>query len=85
MVYDSNIHHRRSVRAKGYDYSSPGFYFVTVCSRGRQPIFGEIINGEMILNELGKIIQEEWLKTPIVRENVKLWILLSCRTISTEL
>ena len=72
MIYNSNIHHRRSIRLKNWDYGSPGFYFITICSYGRQAIFGEIINGEMILSELGKIIKEEWSKTPVIRKNIKL-------------
>ena len=62
MVYNPDFHHRHSIRIKGYDYSSPGFYFITICSRDRQPLFGEIKNGEMVLSELGKIIQKEWFK-----------------------
>ena len=42
MKYDSNIHHRRSVRLKFYDYSHNGRYFVTICTEGKQCIFEKI-------------------------------------------
>lgn len=44
MKFDSEKHHRRSIRLKGYDYSQPGYYSVTICSRNRQCIFEDIIN-----------------------------------------
>jgi len=56
----------------GYDYGQAGAYFITVCVQGRKCLFGEIVDGEMRLNDQGKIIQEEWLRTGIVRPNVEL-------------
>jgi putative transposase len=52
--------------------SLPGEYFVTICKYGRECILGEIRNGEMILNSLGKIVREEWLRTPSVRLEIEL-------------
>ena len=46
--YNPNIHHRRSIRLKGYDFSQTGFYFVTIATQNRLDLFGEIKNGEMI-------------------------------------
>jgi REP element-mobilizing transposase RayT len=54
-------HNRRSVRLPDYDYSKPGAYFITICVRNRECLFGEIINGEMRLNEFGEIVSEKWL------------------------
>jgi putative transposase len=54
--------HRRSIRLKEYDYTSPGAYFVTVVTQGYKCIFGKIIDKEMHLNVLGKIVQEYWLE-----------------------
>ena len=54
MPYNPNIHHRRSIRLKGYDYSQVGLYFVTICVQNRANIFGDVVNGEMMLNEYGK-------------------------------
>lgn len=57
--YNSKIHHRTSIRLKGYDYAQAGLYFVTICCQHRTCFFGEIMNGEMILNAAGKMI-EKW-------------------------
>ncbi|MFO8011067.1 MAG: transposase [Dehalococcoidia bacterium] len=43
MKYTQDIHHRRSVRLKGYDYSRHGWYFITICTHDRLPILGEIV------------------------------------------
>jgi hypothetical protein len=51
-------HHRRSIRLKGYDYSQTGGYFVTVCTEHRGCLLGEIIDGEMNLNDLGRLIEQ---------------------------
>lgn len=71
-TYNPNIHHRRSIRLKGYDYSQAGLYFVTICCDGRICRFGEIENSEMKLNEMGLIAFNEWLKTSEIRQNVEL-------------
>ncbi|MBI4771133.1 MAG: transposase, partial [Chloroflexi bacterium] len=63
-------HHRRSVRLKGYDYASPGAYFVTLCTWQRECLFGEIVNGEMRSGPLGQIVAVEWARTGVVRPNV---------------
>ncbi len=65
--------HRRSIRLKGYDYTGPGAYFVTVCTHERIPLFGRVVDGETVLNEYGKIVREEWLRTARVRPNVELF------------
>jgi REP element-mobilizing transposase RayT len=70
--YNSNIHQRKSIRLKGYDYSQAGLYFVTICCYDRICRFGHIENGEMILNEYGRIAYNEWMKTPETRNNVEL-------------
>jgi REP element-mobilizing transposase RayT len=60
--YNPNIHHRRSIRLKGYDYAQAGLYFITICCDDRKYRFGKIENGEVVLNELGIIAYNEWLK-----------------------
>jgi len=70
--YNSDIHHRRSIRMKGYDYSRPGFYFVTVCVHGRECLFGRIVDDQMFANEYGRIVQTEWINTAEMRRNVVL-------------
>jgi len=56
MKYDHNIHHRRSIRLKGYDYSQAGLYFVTICTQHHECFFGNIASGEMFLNDAGKMV-----------------------------
>lgn len=58
--YNPQIHHRRSIRLAGYDYTQAGAYFITICTHKRQNLFGDIVNGEMILNEYGKIVATCW-------------------------
>jgi REP element-mobilizing transposase RayT len=53
--YNPNIHHRKSIRLKGYDYTQAGLYFITICCQYREHLFGEITDGEMILNDAGKM------------------------------
>lgn len=55
-----DIRGRRSIRLKGWDYSSPNFYFITLCVQNRESLFGEILNGGMTLNNAGKIMNQEW-------------------------
>jgi len=73
MKYNPEIHHRRSIRLKGYDYTQPGAYFITFCTHQRMHLFGEVIEGEMILNDRGKIARDEWFKTAELRSYVKLY------------
>jgi len=70
--FDPQKHRRRSIRLKGYDYSSEGAYFVTIVVQGRECLFGEIIDGEMHLNEYGEIVQTWWDEIPIHFPNVEL-------------
>jgi len=72
MKFDPDKHHRRSIRLKGYDYSRPGAYYVTICVHNRECLFGDITDGEMHLNEYGKIVQTEWLKSSEIRDEIEL-------------
>jgi len=60
--YDPNIHHRRSTRLSGYDYSQEGWYFVTICTQNRNCLFGEIIKDRMRLNNAGLMVEMWWPK-----------------------
>lgn len=73
--YNPYIHHRRSIRLKGYDYSQAGVYFVTICAQHHACLFGNIcmndynlgdhdLAAEMVLNDAGKMIESEWLTLP---------------------
>ena len=72
MNYNPDIHHRCSIRLKGYDYSRAGFYFITICTQNWQHLFGEIADGEMILNDAGRIAYNEWVRTPEIRSEIQL-------------
>lgn len=70
--FDPQKHHRRSIRLKGYDYAQPGAYFVTIVTYQRECLFGEIVDGEMRLNEYGKIVQKWWNEIPNHFPNVEI-------------
>ncbi|MFM7372811.1 MAG: hypothetical protein ACKO2Z_34520, partial [Sphaerospermopsis kisseleviana] len=72
MPYNPEIHHRRSIRLKGYDYSQIGAYFVTICTHHRNCLFGEIVDGEMKLNTNGEVAKGCWLSIPRHFQNVEL-------------
>ncbi len=63
---------KNSLRLRGYDYSSVGAYFVTIVTWQRELLFGDIVDGEMILNEMGEIVRDEWERTPQIRHEVEL-------------
>jgi len=52
---------RKLNRLKNFDYSVPGLYFITICVKDRELIFGDVIKGQMILNEYGEIVKQQWL------------------------
>ncbi len=64
MPYDPQKHHRRSIRLKGYDYTQPGAYYVTLCTKVRQCLFRDVVKGEMRLNSLGHIAFTCWEAIP---------------------
>ncbi|MHC1707343.1 MAG: transposase [Bacteroidales bacterium] len=70
--FDPEKHHRQSIRLQAYDYSQPGSYFVTLCTYGREFLFGNIENGTMILNSFGQIARDALLKTPEIRQEIQL-------------
>ena len=63
---------RRALRLSGYDYSQNGVYFVTICAYRHAHLFGSIADGAMKPNAIGKIIIEEWQRTAVLREYVRL-------------
>jgi REP element-mobilizing transposase RayT len=58
------IHNRKRNRLQNYNYTTPGFYFVTICTQGMLEYFGHVRNGEMKLNDAGRIVQDriKWLE-----------------------
>ena len=61
-----------SARLASWDYSNPGLYFITICTKDRINIFGEIFNNEMCLNEIGKIADQSWIDIPNHFKNIEL-------------
>jgi REP element-mobilizing transposase RayT len=64
VTYDPRLHHRRSIRLRGYDYAGGGAYFITICTQDKQLLFGEIAEGRMTLTEAGSIVQRIWDTLP---------------------
>jgi REP element-mobilizing transposase RayT len=57
---------------EGYDYSQAGAYFITVCTRNRECVLGDIADGEMRLNDAGRVVVEEWMKSADIRKEIEL-------------
>lgn len=70
--YSPERHHRRSIRLRGYDYTQLGAYFVTICTHNRQCLFGEVVDGEMVLNKWGEIVLTEWFRSAEIRAEIEL-------------
>jgi len=69
---------RKLNRWLGYDYKYPGLYFITICTDGRHPMLGEIVNYEMKLNELGEIVKQQllWLHQHFSHVRLDEWIIM---------
>ena len=72
MPFNPHIHHRKSIRLKGYDYTQAGLYFITICTQKRAFLFGNIMDGEMLLNDAGIMVENQWLKLPNRFQNIQL-------------
>lgn len=68
----TNLPNRKSLRLKRYDYASEGCYFITICTKNKQPFFGSIENGKVILNDIGQIAEKFWIEIPSHFKNVEL-------------
>ncbi|MDR0979133.1 MAG: hypothetical protein LBL91_04285 [Lachnospiraceae bacterium] len=83
-MYNPDVHHRKSIRIKEYDYSKNGMYFITICTQNRECILSEIMNGtlsdvvgahdcaqpKLILTHVGRIAQKELMNTEKINENI---------------
>ena len=58
---------KNSLRLQGYNYSRPGTYFITICAKNGELMFGDIRIGEMHLNEYGRIVSDELLNSAQMR------------------
>jgi REP element-mobilizing transposase RayT len=70
MPYDRERHHRRSIRLQGYDYAGHGSYYVTICAAGRECVFGEVRDDEVVLSDLGRIVAYEWRRSAEIRREL---------------
>ena len=55
---------RRSIRLRGYDYSTPGAYFITACTHNRLLLFGRVVDGKVEANRIGAVVEDCWSKLP---------------------
>ena len=72
MGIEPEKYHRQSIRMKGYDYTLPGAYFVTLLSQNRVCLFGEVENGEIKLSKIGQLVIDCWYGIPKMFNNVEL-------------
>ena len=73
------FHYRvESTRNPHRDYRSPGYCFVTICTKNRVPHFGTITNGQINLSPIGKIAESEILKTAQIRPDIEIteWVIM---------
>ncbi|MEK7214873.1 MAG: transposase [Chloroflexota bacterium] len=64
MVARGKRGRRRSPRLPGYDYAQAGLYFVTLCTYRRECLFGGVMDGQMLLNVVGRAVEECWRAIP---------------------
>jgi putative transposase len=63
-LFDPAKHHRRSIRLREHDYASEGWYFVTICTHGRKCTLASVVDDAVVLSELGRLVEKEWLDLP---------------------
>lgn len=64
--------HRRSIRFKGYDYTKPGYYFLTISARNKEPLFGNVIKEHVELTAIGEVVYDEWKRSAALRNEIEL-------------
>jgi REP element-mobilizing transposase RayT len=72
MKYELQKHYRRSLRLKEYDYSQIGAYYITICTHNRECLFGEIVDSEMLVNDIGETIKKWWSQLENKFKDIKL-------------
>jgi REP element-mobilizing transposase RayT len=72
MSFNPEIHHRRTLRMRDCDYRGAGAYFVTICAFQRECLFGEVVDGVMVLNSVGSVVVQCWQRIPDIFPQVDL-------------
>ena len=69
---------RKATRLDYADYSSPGYYYITICTHDKVCMFGRVVDGDMHLNELGEIANAVWHEIPVHYPMVKpdAWVVM---------
>ncbi|MCA1994636.1 MAG: hypothetical protein LDL41_21715, partial [Coleofasciculus sp. S288] len=78
MTLYKNKYRIESARCQNWDYTSNGYYFVTICTQNREYFFGDVMADKMQLSPIGKIVAEEWQKTAQIRSYIELdeWVIM---------
>ncbi len=78
MTLFKNKYRVESSRLPDWDYGQAGYYYVTICTKNREPFLGTIVQDDILLSPIGNIVAEEWLKTAVIRPNIELdaWIIM---------
>ena len=84
-MYNPNIHHRRSIRLPGYDYTNPGAYFITICVQDRACLLGEVTNKVMWLSAFGKMAKNQWERLSEFFKHIAAIIQNYCSVTSTKI
>ncbi|WP_445768084.1 transposase [Rheinheimera sp.] len=71
-MFNKDVHHRQSIRLRGYDYSQPGHYFLTICCYQKQAVFGDVCQQQVQLNCFGEIAKKHWLNLTEQYSSIKL-------------
>ncbi len=72
MTLFRDKYHVGSARLQSCDYTRTARYFVTLCTKDRACCLGDVVEAEVVLSHIGRIVTEEWKKTPLVRPNIEL-------------
>ena len=78
MTLFRQIYRVESARLPGWDYAQAGWYFVTICTKNRERILGDVVDSQIRLSNIGEIVADEWVKTRELRPNVRLdeWVVM---------
>ncbi len=78
MTLFKNKYRIESARLKGWDYRNPGYYFVTICTKGRIPYFGKVEGDDVRLSAIGEIAAQCWAENPQHHQGIELdeWVIM---------